>query len=217
MTTRKTFLAAGAALAALGVPLDAPAKDTQAAFEEAVRTNAPHKHLFAATRFAGGDVINAMRNTLSAYRDLGTPLNEVFPVAVLYHGPIVALALDDAMWEKYVIAAAKKYPLKSEVRVDFNSIYDPKLDGNPSLHQHAPHDRSIESLVADADARFLVCDNALRGYSSDIATVLDRAPNEIYGELTTHLVKNATIVPAGVWAIHALQERHFTLLQTMMT
>jgi hypothetical protein len=216
MTTRKTFLAAGAALAAVGVPLTAPAKDTLAAFDDAIRTNAPHKHLFAATMFAEGDVISAMRNTLNAYQEIGTPIGEVFPVAVLYHGPVVAIAMDDSMWNKYVVAAAKKLPPKSEARADFDSIYDARNDGNPCLHQHAPHDRSIESLVGDVNARFLVCDNALRGYSGQLATVLEQPPNEIYADVTGHLVKNATIVPAGVWAIHALQEQHFTLLQTYM-
>jgi hypothetical protein len=219
MTTRKTFLAAGAALATIGVPLKAPTKDTLAAFDDAVRTNAPHKHIFAATMFAEGDVISAMRNTLNAYQELGTPMSDIFPVAVLYHGPVVAIALDDAMWNKYVVAGAKKLPPKSDARADFDSIYDAsseRTDGNPCLHQHAPHDRSVESLVGDVNARFLVCNNALRGYSSQLATVLAQPPNEIYADLTGHLVKNTTIVPAGVWAIHALQELHFTLLQTYM-
>lgn len=198
MTTRKHFLAASTALAG---------------FDGASSSTAAHKHLFAATKFDSGFVLTAMRNTLEAYRDLGTPSSHVFCVGVLYHHDVIAIAFNDEMWEKYEIPYGRKYPKSSPAGIDFASIYDGGTRGNPLLHADASQGSSVEALVVKG-SRFFVCNNALRNYASSVATELEENPVEIYDDLTRNLVRGATIVPAGVWAVHALQERHFTLLQT---
>jgi intracellular sulfur oxidation DsrE/DsrF family protein len=38
----------------------------------------------------------------------------------------------------------------------------------------------------------------------------------VYDRLTKALVPSASVVPAGVWAVHAIQERRFTYLQTTL-
>jgi intracellular sulfur oxidation DsrE/DsrF family protein len=182
-------------------------------FDAASNGTAPHKHVFSAARFDGAFVLKAVRNTLDVYGDFGVPLPLVFCACVLYHHDAIALAFNDAMWEKYAIPYGRKFPKSSAAGADFASIYDGSGHGNPMLHAVSPHDDSLESLVADG-SRFFVCDNALRNYASYVATEFGGNPAGVYGDLANNLVNGAALVPAGVWAIHVLQERHFTLLQT---
>jgi hypothetical protein len=193
------------------LPFDLPAFDRQ------LDVVAPHRHLFASTKLDGGVVLAAMRNTLNAYADIGVSLRDVVPVAALYHGESVLLAFDDAAWNEYFIPFYAKRPQTDEYVKDFKSVYDAKTRGNPCLHKKGGReDTSIESLIADADARFFVCNNATRGFARYIAGYLKKPSVQVYDDLVAHLVPKASLVPAGVWAVHAIQERRYTLLQTSL-
>jgi hypothetical protein len=48
------------------------------------------------------------------------------------------------------------------------------------------------------------------------ATTLGKPFDDVYSDFAHHLVNNAMLVPAGVWAVHAIQEQRFTLLQTSL-
>jgi hypothetical protein len=186
-------------------------------FDSMLNVPMPHRHLFASTKLDGGVVLAAMRNTLNAYADVGIPLRDVFPVATLYHGASVLLAFDDAMWSEYFIPLRPKGASPKEFFKDFDTVYDAKVHGNPCLHKKGGHeDTSLESLVADAGARFFVCNNATQAFAHYVASHLKKPAAAVYDDLVTHLVPNATLVPAGVWAVHAIQERKYTLLQASL-
>jgi hypothetical protein len=159
-----------------------------------------------------------MRNTLNAYTDIGIPLRDVVPVTVFYHGASVLLAFDDAMWNEYFVPLRPKGPPSGkEFFKDFDSVYDAKTRGNPCLHKKGGReDTSLESLVADAGARFFVCNNATQGFAHYIASHLKKPALTVYQDLMAHLAPNASLVPAGVWAVHAIQERKYTLLQASL-
>ncbi len=227
MTTRKDFLAAGAIVAAMPASAlaDAPAparpKNPKLDFDleefDALLDGAQaHKHLFASVQIEGGEVFSAMRNTLDAYRDIGVDWSDVLPVAVLYHGFAILLAFDDLVWNRYVIPLAAK--LKHENgAAQIASVRKNGGGGNPCLReQGGDWDISIRSLVADAGARFFVCNNAALGIAHMTATTLGKPFDDVYGDFAHHLVPNAMLVPAGVWAVHAIQEQRFTLLQTSL-
>jgi hypothetical protein len=186
------------------------------AFDATLNVAASHRLLFASTKLDGGIVLDAMRNTLNAYRDVGISLGDVRPVAVLYHGLSFALGFDDAMWNEYFIPVFSK--AKHDFTKDFDTVYTSKTRGNPCLHKHGGRDdTSIESLVADAGARFFVCNNAAQGFARYIiAPFLKKPAIAVYNDLVAHLVLNAGLVPAGVWAVHAIQEQKYTLLQTSL-
>ncbi|MGA8535393.1 MAG: hypothetical protein WB615_14895 [Candidatus Tumulicola sp.] len=188
-----------------------------AGFDATLNVAAAHRHVFASTKVDGGIVLGAMRNTLNAYADVGIALHDVFPVAVLYHGASVMLAFDDAMWKEYFIPLHAKPMKNAEFAKDFDSIYDAKTHGNPCLHKKGGHeDISIESLIADAGAHFFVCNNATKGFAEFLATRFKKKSLTVYHDLAAHLVPNASLVPAGVWAVLAIQERKYTLLQTSL-
>lgn len=199
-------------------PAIPPLTFSLAAFDAALATSSPHRHLFASTKIDGGEVFGAMRGTLKAYADIGVAASDVRPVAALYHGASIALAFDDAMWNVYFLPANEKDdPAHAEIHKDFESVIDSKKKGNPCLHREGgEYDSSIEALVADAGAHFFVCNNAARGFAGMLAHRTGKSEVEVYKELAAHLVPNAMLVPAGVWAVHAIQERHYTLLQTSL-
>ncbi|HTX57623.1 MAG TPA: hypothetical protein VMD47_11050 [Candidatus Acidoferrales bacterium] len=224
MTTRKDFLVAGTIAAALAGGATAGATAAPAnpkldfdldAFNALLETSQSHKNLFAACVINGGEVFGAIRNTLNAYRDTGIDWNDVFPVAVLYHGVSIALAFDDAAWNDYFIPFARHSPKSYAPRVQIESVRT--TGGNPCLReQGGRNDTSIRSLIADAGTRFFVCNNAAHGFANAIAVKLKKSPDTVYADLARHLVPNAMLVPAGVWAVHAIQEQRFTLLHTSL-
>lgn len=189
-----------------------------AAFDATLNVSAAHRHLFASTKLEGGVVLGAMRNTLNAYRDIGVPWTDVRPVAVLYHGMSVTLGFDDTIWNEYFIPMQTKGKRDADAFAkDFDTVYDPKKRGNPCLHKQGGRDDiSIESLVADAGARFFVCNNATQGFARFAARHFKKPVDAVYETLKAHLVANASLVPAGVWAVHAIQEQRYTLLQASL-
>ncbi|MBV8148204.1 MAG: hypothetical protein JO092_03845 [Candidatus Eremiobacteraeota bacterium] len=234
MVTRGDFLASTALVVASPTgaspsPASSPTPQSEAsfpplefdvtAFDAALSTTATHRHLFAATKLAGGLVLGQMRGVLDAYEDIGMPAAGVHPVAVFYHGLSVLLGFDDVVWNEYFIPTrSKRTQHMNEYERDFNTVYDPKVRGNPCLHKTGKKDdSSIEALVADAGARFFVCNNAAKGFAQYyIAPRLKSDPLKVYATLAAHLVPNAMLVPAGIWAVHAVQERRYTYLQATL-
>lgn len=239
MTTRSQFLSAGVAAAA-AIPRVAAASAAQApvssaspspspepsfpplhfdvpAFDAVLNVPPSHKHSFASLWINDGLILDQMRSTLAAYTDIGVSLKDVQPAAVFYHGSTF-LGFDDAVWNEYFIPLVPKDPKQdNQFTKDVRTVYNGKTRGNPCLHKTGKRfDTSIESLVADANARFFVCNNATKAIAGFVANNLKRDPSSVYATMTGHLVPNAMLVPAGVWAIHAVQERHYTYLQATL-
>ncbi len=219
-----TFAALASQLQPAGAATPAPAKTPRvpplnfsvASFDTLLGRPAAHRHLFASTKIDDGTVLDAMHNTVRAYTEVGIDAGQVFPVAVLYHGVSIALAFDDAAWNQWLIPALPKY-LKDE----HDDVDDLKAGkGNPFLHRadqtDGNFDASIETLVTQAGAHFFVCDHALRGLSGSLAGTANLSQAQVYDRLTKALIPSASVVPAGVWAVHAIQERRFTYLQTTL-
>lgn len=238
MTTRSEFLAAGVAAAAIpnvaaasptpqASPAASPAASAEPslpplhfdvpAFDAVLNVAAPHKHLFAAAKLNGGLILDNARSVLEAYRSLGVSYKDVQPALVFYHFT-TCLGFNDVVWNEYFIPLQpKKGAAPVEFATDFASIYDGKARGNPCLHKTGkPDDTSIEALVADSNGRFFVCNNATKYFAGFAAKHLKLNPPDVYAKMVANLVPNAMLVPAGVWGIHAVQERHYTYLQATL-
>ncbi|HLY01430.1 MAG TPA: hypothetical protein VKR56_02930 [Candidatus Cybelea sp.] len=220
MQTRGDFLTTAGALAALaptpgatpqaGAPPAPPSMEEVlprgfdlATFDAALSTPAKHKHLFACITEATV-ALSATRSTLNAYHVLGVPASAVAPAVVFYHGVSVLYGFDDAMWSRYVI------PTNSVPASDSKA----KLTSNPILKKKGGDwDGSVPALIASANAHFFICNLATHGHATLIAKQLHLPAKDVYEDLASHLIPNAMLVPAGVWAIHAIQERQYTLLQ----
>jgi hypothetical protein len=234
MFDRKSFLVAGTMLGAL-VPAWAKAQSASSApspspspipddipeyhldlgaFDSALTRAVSHRHLFSAKYVQNGAVLATMRTVLRSYASIGIAANDVLPVGVLYH-TAVAIAFNDAVWNELLIPSLAKFP--KDVQTDIGARA--AGSGNPFLHskpENARFDASIEALIADAGARFFVCNVALSGYATEFAGIAKSDPAVVYERLRANLVPNAMPAPTGSWAIHAVQERHFTLQQTSL-
>jgi len=228
MTTRKDFLVASTAAAlapaavnaATGSASASHAADIpafvfdKAAFDAIATRDVRHRFSFASEKLQGGQICYSMTNVLDACDGaLGEKPVSATSAAVLYHGTSLALGFNDVVWNEMFAKALPK--LAPSIRAD---IADLKAgDGNQWLHKPkvGDYDASIDTL-GKRGAVFFLCNNATTGFARSLATALGIAPAAAYAKLTTNLVPHAMLVPAGVWAIHALQEAHFTYQQVTL-
>ena len=214
MTTRKDFIGASALLAA-AVPAVAKAQPASAAapfdlntFHAILDKKAAHKHLFQIRKSESGTGIIAMGTTMQVYQDLGVPSSDLLFVGVLHHGTSIAFAFDDAIWDKYPRALLQKDAAKlTSNEEDLATVASMAKTGNPMKVQ-------ITSFATTCNAHLFVCSEALKGWTEYLAKQLGYQASDAYAEFVAALLPNASTVPAGVWAIHAIQERGFTLLPT---
>jgi intracellular sulfur oxidation DsrE/DsrF family protein len=228
--SRKQLLRAGAsvAMAPLAAACSAPhagaASDPRFHFDEdrfkaILAAPARHKQCCASAKIAGGAVLDAMVATMYAYQyDLGEGAGTVHEVAVLYHPAGVMLGLNDHVWNSMISPALPH--LSEYFTSDLEAHRKAKPGGgNPYLHRHRGEalqdDISIEALVSRG-CDFFVCNNALSGLAGALAKALGKQSARIHGELLANLVPGAMAVPAGVMAINACQEAHFTYLQASL-
>jgi len=85
--------------------------------------------------------------------------------------------------------------------------------GQAAVNAVDANGEAVRSLIADLVSRgshFFLCNNAFSGSVSGAASVLKRSPAETYRYMSGHFISNAMLVPAGVMALNATQEAHFT-------
>lgn len=222
MTTRKDFLVASTVAAAL-TPIASSAAPSasdaigafvfdKARFAAWTTQAVAHRHAFAATESSDGLAFSAMTNVLNAYQEgLGEATPSVTSAGVFYHGNAILMGFNDRVWNEMLLPLAAKWPRLREFKQ-----YAPG-SGNPWLHKPklGTHDASIDTL-GKRGAVFFICNNATSGTAEGLATELHITPAAAYAKLTSNLVPRAMLVPAGVWAIHALQEARFTYEQVTL-
>ena len=199
MTSRRLFLAAGAvtaAVASVSAATAAPAAAAVADFDRATfeaRLRAPfrHRQAFASAQVADGAVLGFIFNSLNAYETgFGEGPNTLNAAAILYHNA-VALGVDDLAWQNYQIADVIR---RAGDRLTSTS------PGNPFVR--GPRGWSFGELQS-RNTSFFVCQNALTDLAQRCGTT--------YDTLRARLLPGMMLVPAGVAAVNAIQEEHFTL------
>jgi hypothetical protein len=116
-------------------------------------------------------------------------------------------AYSDAIWAKYGGPIAE--------RAGFN---DPKTKQPPTLNVYraAGYGGSLPNNGVTLDAlikrgvRLAVCQLSTRGFASAIAGKTSGSVDDVYKELTAHLVPNSHLVPAGIVAVNRAQERGYS-------
>jgi intracellular sulfur oxidation DsrE/DsrF family protein len=113
----------------------------------------------------------------------------------------------DEMWAKYGAALAERA-----------SFSDPKTKQPPTVNvfQTSGYGQSLlnNGVLLDAmikrGVRIAVCALATRAASSLIAQKTGGKIDDIFKELTEHMVPNAHLVPAGIVAVNRAQERGYS-------
>ncbi len=228
--SRKQLLAAGVGIALVPavtacavVPYARAAGNPAFRFDEnrfnaILARPARHRQAFASTKIAKGTVLDEMVASMYAYEiTLGQGAGTLHAVAVFYHGSAIALALGDAVWNELLIPALPHMP--ATWRADFNDAGAAAGRGNPFLRRSrtlAPQDDASLEALASRGCHFFVCNNALSGTADLVARWLHRTEADVYQTFLRGLVPGVMAVPAGVMAVNACQEAHFTYLQTTL-
>ena len=204
MSSRRAFLAAGAAVAA--VPAEAPGTAHAAApgaiyhfatIDARLSRQAKHRQIMAVNRVADGVVVGYMSHSMDAYENAMGEGPGAMHVGAVFYGRGVILGLNDTMWKTYRLAEASKR------RGDVLTAQG--TGGHPFATEFA--------ALVRRGAFFLVCDNALTDWATYLVTTAgfnDRTIEAVHADLRAHLVPGAMLVPAGVAALNTAQEARFT-------
>ena len=146
-------------------------------------------------RFAG----NYFNANINAY---GLKESDLAVIIVARHRS-TSFAYSNAMWAKY----GKYFSEQAE-------FVDPKTKEAPTVNiyltaeegQGAPIDEMVKKGV-----HFAVCGMSSRAIAGRVAKGTGGKADDILKELTSNLVGNARIVPAGILAVSRAQERGYTL------
>lgn len=114
-------------------------------------------------------------------------------IAVLYAGNSISIAYNDQLWNELLIPVVSG---SSDV-------------GTLTPESGNPFSSTLAELSNDG-SHFFVCNNALTEDARILGRMKQRSADDMYAFIAARLVPNAMIVPAGVMAINAAQEAHFT-------
>ncbi len=162
-----------------------------------------HRQVFGSRSLASGVVLHLMTNSLKAYHSpngFDNGPHSLHAAAVLY-GTSITAVLTDAAWVDLRLP-------------EFLERLGDLAPGNPAANPFS----GVVADLTQASASFFVCNNALHDVAQALAAATPggRSPNETYTALFGAVKPNAIVVPAGVAALNALQEYHFTLVQATM-
>lgn len=128
-------------------------------------------------------------------------------VIVLRHNS-TPFAYTDAMWAKYsaAIAAASGFEdPKSKAAAALN-VYNASGYGSALPNNGV----TIDALIGRG-VHFAVCQMATRRFAGAIAAAQKLDVDAVYKELTSNLVRNSHMVPAGIVTVNRAQERGYAL------
>jgi intracellular sulfur oxidation DsrE/DsrF family protein len=163
--------------------------DTQAKHRVVFDTTKPEG--FAESLLFANNFINVNKN------DYGLAESDVAVVIVARHVGTI-YAFNDAMFAKYSAPLADGIDLKGKEAPKTNP-YKSRAFG------------SIDALTKQG-VRLAVCSMATRRIAGTIARATGGDANKIFEELTSNLVDNARMVPAGIVAASRAQERGYTFI-----
>lgn len=170
------------------------------------------KHRFLFDTIVADGLGNALAFAGNFYRtnkvEYGVESSELAVVIVLRHLS-APFGYNDAMWGKYgaILAARAK-------------VEDPKTKQTPAANFYnvagygdlIPNRGTTLESLANLGAQFAVCALSTRAIAGSIARTVGSTPDAIFAEVTSNLVSNARMVPAGIVAVNRAQERGYSLV-----
>jgi hypothetical protein len=211
-TSRRGFVGTVAALGLLDLVPGAAAAQGQAAGDAWLDgIKGKHRMLLDVPEPDGGTALRHSRGFLDTWKEAyGVPERDVSLVVTLY-GRTTPWGVADAMWEKYKLGAAigitdstTNAPL---VRNWFAHPQhgDPVGDGTPDTSMEALQRRGVV---------FLLCNNALKRWSSRLEKGGLGTAADIHTDLTTHALPGVIIVPDVLIAMTKAHENGFAMVRS---
>jgi intracellular sulfur oxidation DsrE/DsrF family protein len=167
-----------------------------------------HRFIIDSTSASGLGSALAFANNFFVANQQGYGLGnaDAAVVVVLRHNS-TGFAFTDAMWAKYGGAMG-------EAAGNFD---DPKTKAKPTLNVYnsnnylgvLPNNGVTLDALVGRGVRFAVCQMATRRFAGAIAAAHKLDVEAVYKELTSNLVRNSHMVPAGIVAVNRAQERGY--------
>jgi len=196
----------GASIAAAGAPSAAaqssagvrwqPARHDEDAWFDQI----PGKHrlVFDTTAPDGANWAATFANNYYTANSSGYGLKDAdLAVIIVMRHNSTSFAYSDAIWAKY-----------GENLSRLTSFTDPNTKAAPKVNVYI---RQLEGLLKKG-MHLAVCQMATRRYAGSIAQAVGGNSDEIYKEITSDLLPNAHMVPAGIVAVSRAQEYGYTFV-----
>jgi intracellular sulfur oxidation DsrE/DsrF family protein len=171
-----------------------------------------HRLIFDTTNPDGiGEALRFANNFVRVNRtDYGLQDSDLAVVIVVRHRS-TPFGYSDAMWAKYGMLLAAP-----------SGFTDPKSKASPKINVYNSGDygNSLPNGGATLDALFkqgvqmAICATATRNLAKSIAEATGGNTDTIFAELTSNLVSNSRMVPAGIIAVSRAQERGYSLVRS---
>lgn len=228
---RSTFLLSssalalgGAAVADAAVPggtalVEQRASFDEAAFARSVGRPADIRQLVESVAY-NPVTLNNVKNSLNGLQFGYGYAPGAIAIVMASHGAATAWNLSDAMWAKYRLGAFYKIagpdgtPLTANVAYPAKSRFDPSA--SPDDEHGMYQDTSLEMLQRRG-VLLLACHTAIEEQSRKLIAggfaPAGASPSDVAGDLLSHLVPGAIVVPSMVATVAVLQARyHYTYL-----
>jgi intracellular sulfur oxidation DsrE/DsrF family protein len=172
------------------------------------RVPAQHRFFFDTTTPAAlGSALFFANNYFTASRTGYGLADSDLAVVICVRHRSTPFAYSDAMWAKYGVPIAERA-----------GFLDPRTNQAPTINAYQaagyggllPNNGITLDAMIKRGVRLAVCQISTRGYATTIAGKTGGSVDDIYKELTEHLVPNSHLVPAGIVAVNRAQERGYS-------
>ncbi len=174
------------------------------------RATVKHRFLFDTTTWEGlGNALAFADNFYKVNKSEYAVESAELSLVIVVRHLSAAFGYSDAMWKKYgaTLALRAKVDDPKTRQAPLENLYSSTGFGDALPNRGI----TLESL-AKRGAQFAVCTLSTRANAGLIARAVGSTPEAIFAELTSSLVSNGLMVPAGIVTINRAQERGYSLV-----
>jgi intracellular sulfur oxidation DsrE/DsrF family protein len=128
-------------------------------------------------------------------------------VVIIARHHATPFAFNDAIWKKYGVKIS-----------ELANFVDPRTKQAPSSNLYNTPEvsltnkgTSIDALIARG-AQFAVCQMATQGLADPLAAAAGSDGESVFKELSSNLVSNSHLVPAGIVAVNRAEEKGYAFV-----
>jgi intracellular sulfur oxidation DsrE/DsrF family protein len=165
-----------------------------------------HRFLFdTSTGDSMGWALQFATNYFTANQEAYGLKDSDLAVVIVARHKSTSFAYNDAIWAKY----GKQLSEQAE-------FMDPKTKEPPKINVYGPAGETAQAGRMDAlikkGVQFAVCQMSTRGIATRIAKANGAETDSVVKEITSNLIGNAHMVPAGILAVNRAQERGYSFI-----
>ena len=210
LTRFGTGVTAFGAVAAAGVPEAAAQSSAEARWQPTRhmlddwfdQIPGQHRFVFDTTTPEGASSAFLYANNYYMANNTGYGLqNADLAVVIVVRHNSTPFAYTDAIWAKYGVPISKQA----------NNFVDPMTKEPAKVNVY---NKQLDGLLKRG-LHLAVCQMATRNYAGVIARATGGTTDDIYNELTSNLMPNSHMVPAGIVAVNRAQERGYAFVHAV--